>query len=102
MASWACIPTSRASRQVSTPDRKSTRLNSSHVETSYAVFCLKKKSYRRLQHKREHSLRLLHGPPQCGLTAEGRSHQIVSFEAELLRGRRHRRVQLRHALCLRF
>src|SRR5438874_8018187 len=25
-------------------DRKSTRLNSSHVETSYAVFCLKKKS----------------------------------------------------------
>src|SRR5690349_24069673 len=25
------------------PDRKSTRLNSSHVENSYAVFCLKKK-----------------------------------------------------------
>src|SRR5690606_40735124 len=25
-------------------DRKSTRLNSSHVKTSYAVFCLKKKS----------------------------------------------------------
>src|SRR5438874_9162492 len=24
-------------------DRKSTRLNSSHVESSYAVFCLKKK-----------------------------------------------------------
>src|SRR5690606_41215549 len=29
-------------------DRKSTRLNSSHVKTSYAVFCLKKK-------KREHT-----------------------------------------------
>src|SRR5690606_42114123 len=27
-------------------DRKSTRLNSSHVKTSYAVFCLKKKNYR--------------------------------------------------------
>src|SRR6267378_5306090 len=27
----------------SLPDRKSTRLNSSHVEISYAVFCLKKK-----------------------------------------------------------
>src|SRR5438874_9281582 len=27
----------------STLDRKSTRLNSSHVEISYAVFCLKKK-----------------------------------------------------------
>src|SRR5439155_21188217 len=26
-------------------DRKSTRLNSSHVATSYAVFCLKKKTY---------------------------------------------------------
>src|SRR5699024_12196256 len=25
-------------------DRKSTRLNSSHVSTSYAVFCLKKKN----------------------------------------------------------
>src|SRR5690349_23045745 len=28
-------------------DRKSTRLNSSHVEISYAVFCLKKKRKRR-------------------------------------------------------
>src|SRR5207249_10080788 len=27
-----------------TPDRKSTRLNSSHVSISYAVFCLKKKT----------------------------------------------------------
>src|SRR5690606_41539676 len=27
-------------------DRKSTRLNSSHVKTSYAVFCLKKKTVR--------------------------------------------------------
>src|SRR3989442_11061167 len=26
------------------PDRKSTRLNSSHVRSSYAVFCLKKKT----------------------------------------------------------
>src|SRR5438874_13706951 len=26
-------------------DRKSTRLNSSHVEISYAVFCLKKKKW---------------------------------------------------------
>src|SRR5690349_23495808 len=30
-------------RALGTPDRKSTRLNSSHVEISYAVFCLKKK-----------------------------------------------------------
>src|SRR5689334_24097282 len=33
--------TSRAWREV--PDRKSTRLNSSHSSISYAVFCLKKK-----------------------------------------------------------
>src|SRR5690349_22352743 len=29
-------------------DRKSTRLNSSHVEISYAVYCLKKKTSQRL------------------------------------------------------
>src|SRR6266511_2768665 len=35
---------SRSSALHSTPgDRKSTRLNSSHVKISYAVFCLKKK-----------------------------------------------------------
>src|SRR5438874_4116248 len=31
-------------------DRKSTRLNSSHVEISYAVFCLKKKKSYMLSH----------------------------------------------------
>src|SRR5438874_3969567 len=30
-------------RVIGVEDRKSTRLNSSHVEISYAVFCLKKK-----------------------------------------------------------
>src|SRR2546427_7970206 len=30
------------------PDRKSTRLNSSHSQISYAVFCLKKKKNRRM------------------------------------------------------
>src|SRR5690606_40556704 len=29
-------------------DRKSTRLNSSHVKSSYAVFCLKKKRNRKI------------------------------------------------------
>src|SRR5690349_24265470 len=33
----------RQDRQADGLDRKSTRLNSSHVEISYAVFCLKKK-----------------------------------------------------------
>src|SRR5207253_7599544 len=35
----------RAIREGKT-DRKSTRLNSSHVAISYAVFCLKKKKYK--------------------------------------------------------
>src|SRR2546426_7854927 len=33
-------------------DRKSTRLNSSHLVISYAVFCLKKKNHRKF-HQRE-------------------------------------------------
>src|SRR2546430_13475912 len=33
--------------QVGRSDRKSTRLNSSHSQISYAVFCLKKKNSRR-------------------------------------------------------
>src|SRR5690349_23549128 len=36
-------PRWRRHRLADAQDRKSTRLNSSHVEISYAVFCLKKK-----------------------------------------------------------
>src|SRR5258707_7564046 len=36
--------TSSARRSPGTGDRKSTRLNSSHANISYAVFCLKKKN----------------------------------------------------------
>src|SRR2546427_9359373 len=32
-------------------DRKSTRLNSSHSQISYAVFCLKKKKNERIHHR---------------------------------------------------
>src|SRR5699024_12043584 len=42
------------------PDRKSTRLNSSHVSTSYAVFCLKKKKKIYLIHQRKLRIRLVH------------------------------------------
>src|SRR5699024_1067575 len=37
-----------------TPDRKSTRLNSSHVSISYAVFCLKKKNNITFTHHHNH------------------------------------------------
>src|SRR5438874_4540039 len=45
---WETVGLRRAERErlragKSVGDRKSTRLNSSHVEISYAVFCLKKK-----------------------------------------------------------
>src|SRR5437773_6298020 len=43
-ASLAGLTTEQAFRQAEeSEDRKSTRLNSSHITTSYAVFCLKKK-----------------------------------------------------------
>src|SRR5256885_13864304 len=37
------------------PDRKSTRLNSSHLVISYAVFCLKKKKKQTLNHTATHT-----------------------------------------------
>src|SRR5688572_32085004 len=50
------------------PDRKSTRLNSSHSQISYAVFCLKKKNQRR-----QESLHLRTGQP---LRAPLHDHQL--------------------------
>src|SRR5690554_7689712 len=38
------LPGSLQAARLEIQDRKSTRLNSSHVRISYAVFCLKKKS----------------------------------------------------------
>src|SRR5207302_3113435 len=40
---WEAIPRPDYLRRDASQDRKSTRLNSSHVKISYAVFCLKKK-----------------------------------------------------------
>src|SRR5438477_5904473 len=38
-----------ARQEIERRDRKSTRLNSSHMSISYAVFCLKKKNNHQLQ-----------------------------------------------------
>src|SRR5438552_9153125 len=46
LGSARCAVGAQRPRVVSSPDRKSTRLNSSHQITSYAVFCLKKKKIR--------------------------------------------------------
>src|SRR5207249_9431644 len=56
--SWLAAPPYREDRLVfeqdqrvrTTIDRKSTRLNSSHVSISYAVFCLKKKKKKNTTH----------------------------------------------------
>src|SRR3712207_7555167 len=40
--------TARTRRTAGRADRKSTRLNSSHANISYAVFCLKKKTHHSL------------------------------------------------------
>src|SRR3712207_7924694 len=40
-----CIPQGKSLSGPCGLDRKSTRLNSSHANISYAVFCLKKKKY---------------------------------------------------------
>src|SRR6266496_4973512 len=55
-------PTAGHRRLPEAPDRKSTRLNSSHVEISYAVFCLKKKKKKiyifYLKKKKKHKKKL--------------------------------------------
>src|SRR5690606_41977464 len=48
-------PAHRADRAGVVEDRKSTRLNSSHVKISYAVFCLKKKKKTNHDACREHN-----------------------------------------------
>src|SRR2546430_3933317 len=57
----------RAARQQRVRDRKSTRLNSSHSQISYAVFCLKKKKEdtpkRQLYHTRSSGSLLCSLPP---------------------------------------
>src|SRR2546430_7698624 len=43
----AAAPEAYGPDALTNPDRKSTRLNSSHSQISYAVFCLKKKKHRK-------------------------------------------------------
>src|SRR3712207_9158713 len=43
-AEWKTPPPLRVGSRIAFVDRKSTRLNSSHANISYAVFCMKKKN----------------------------------------------------------
>src|SRR5438874_6498227 len=69
-------------------DRKSTRLNSSHVEISYAVFCLKKKKSARntmgpfnQSVARRHILATMHSARGGRRTVTPSMHPFVSFWA---------------------
>src|SRR5256885_11406717 len=57
---WAASVASRPAGAAALQDRKSTRLNSSHLVISYAVFCLKKKKKYIKNVRRTHNSRLLH------------------------------------------
>src|SRR5256885_12509091 len=50
-------------------DRKSTRLNSSHLVISYAVFCLKKKKVDVFTNKLSLNVRSFHRYPACTVTS---------------------------------
>src|SRR2546427_1352608 len=50
---WNSVPIRPAGMVATTRDRKSTRLNSSHSQISYAVFCLKKKKNKKMKHAKE-------------------------------------------------
>src|SRR5699024_11560826 len=43
ISTWKPRRNEQSSKEIASTDRKSTRLNSSHVSISYAVFCLKQK-----------------------------------------------------------
>src|SRR5215203_515343 len=61
-------------------DRKSTRLNSSHANISYAVFCLKKKKPRTpVANEGDSRLDILARMGQAGLLLDGDQAQIFFF-----------------------
>src|SRR3712207_9004844 len=50
--SWQPFRNANITAGLARPDRKSTRLNSSHANISYAVFCLKKKKIKKKSSQR--------------------------------------------------
>src|SRR5438874_8666783 len=76
---WVPPPPGMMPRLISgCPDRKSTRLNSSHVEISYAVFCLKKKTDSDVP-ERLHAVHASLGAPVALLEAR---HAVLADAAE--------------------
>src|SRR2546430_5216976 len=88
------IPTAAAA-----PDRKSTRLNSSHSQISYAVFCLKKKKTALTLHEKIADLGLV----AAGATFDV-SHgdlEIAKVSIEQVRAHGPERSRLQQLACVR-
>src|ERR1039457_145518 len=82
LAAWAMAP------GISTvPDRKSTRLNSSHLVISYAVFCLKKHAD---AHQGRQALRAAGRRPERGDPQGGARSEVPCGEGKLFFLRRRR------------
>src|SRR3989442_2922396 len=79
-------------------DRKSTRLNSSHVRSSYAVFCLKKKRLRRREgrHACAEQLPQLVLRPAPAEASGGRRDLHTTRRRTHRRAHRVLRVSMRH------
>src|SRR5256885_3313276 len=64
-------------------DRKSTRLNSSHLVISYAVFCLKKKNT--LRSLRQHGVRMAMDDSGMGNAGGNYLRQLPAYELVMAR-----------------
>src|SRR2546430_13718677 len=74
-ASGAAVPNAKVT--VTNKDRKSTRLNSSHSQISYAVFCLKKKNNSAFNLTLRNNRRFLASEDQCTLPLRFLGHSIT-------------------------
>src|SRR5256886_9597018 len=81
-----------------TRDRKSTRLNSSHSQISYAVFCLKKKKQNDVTEHRSTNRSVfsiyLEGTGNCGILAANSTRQTMADSSAAPRGHRAVRSHL--------
>src|SRR3712207_6980068 len=81
---------------ISGADRKSTRLNSSHANISYAVFCLKKKKYNVSLSKNPRTSCILLARPLASDPNPGERRDIKQDDYP---GNRHEHHRAHHTTC---
>src|SRR5256885_11528602 len=80
-----CSTTMAATKPSRRPDRKSTRLNSSHLVISYAVFCLKKHDYQHRHDDLKRSIEHYSGFfPTAGITMHNNDALNIAFPSALI------------------